>query len=340
MLLAGDIGGTNSRLALCEVSGSRVEVSREHTYRSREHDSLASIVKAFVEEDGFDLEGAAFGVAGPVRDGRARISNLTWEVDVEELRALLDLEEVAVTNDLEATAYGLAFLGPSDFAVLREGDPAPDGNEALIAAGTGLGEAGLHWEGDGHRPFPSEGGHCEFAPRSEREQSLLRYLWREQEHVSYERIVSGPGLYNIYRFLRDTGGGEEPDWLAAAIAVEDPAPVISAHGLSRRSKLCADALDLFVSVYGAEAGNLALKLMATAGVFVGGGIAPKILPRIAAGGFLASFTAKGRMSTLLERVPVRVVLNDRCALLGAARLARMGPDGSMEDRRADERKTK
>jgi glucokinase len=333
MLLAGDIGGTNSRLALCEVSGSRVEVKRERTYRSREHDSLASIVRAFVEEDHGDpeLEAAAFGVAGPVREGRrARISNLTWEVDVEELKALLDLEAVAITNDLEATAYGIGCLDPSDLVVLREGSPPPDGNEALIAAGTGLGEAGLHWEGDGHRPFPSEGGHCEFAPRSDVEVSLLRHLWNDHDHVSYERVVSGPGLYNIYGFLRDTGRGEEPDWLAAAISVEDPAPVIAAHALSRHSKLCSDALDLFVSVYGAEAGNLALKLMATAGLFVGGGIAPKILPRLAEGGFLASFTAKGRMSKVLSRIPVRVVVSDRCALFGAARLARKGAVDVME----------
>jgi glucokinase len=324
MLLAGDIGGTNSRLALCEVSGARVAVKRFRSYPSREHDSLDSIVKEFVAEDGGALEGAVFGVAGPVQDGRARISNLTWEVDVEALKELLGLGAVRVVNDLEATAYGIASLSPSDFAVLREGEPAPDGNEALIAAGTGLGEAGLHWEGDGHRPFPSEGGHCEFAPRNERERELLAYLWKEHDHVSYERVVSGPGLYGIYCFLRDTGRGDEPDWLSKALSVEDPSPVISEHGLSRRSELCADALDLFVSIYGAEAGNLALKLMATAGVFVGGGIAPKILPRLEEGGFLASFTAKGRMATLLERIPVRVVLNDRCALLGAARLARRG----------------
>lgn len=321
MFLAGDIGGTNSRLALCEVTGSRVDVKREHTFKSREHEGLESILKEFVNESREDVEAAVFGVAGPVRKGCARISNLTWEVRTEELKEILDIEAVQLVNDLEATAYGIATLEGSDFAVLRKGEPAPDGNEALIAAGTGLGEAGLHWEGDGHRPFPSEGGHCEFAPRNEREQALLTYLWKENGHVSYERVVSGPGLYNIYRFLRDTGRGDEPRWLSDAISTEDPSPLISRHGLSRRSKLCADALDMFVSIYGAEAGNLALKLMATAGVFVGGGIAPKILPRLEEGAFLASFTAKGRMSTLLERIPVRVVLNERCALFGAARLA-------------------
>jgi glucokinase len=324
MILAGDIGGTNSRLAWCEVSGSRVEVKRARTYKSREHESLECIVKEFLEEGRERLDGAAFGVAGPVREGRARISNLTWVVDEGELKDLLDTEAVRLANDLEVTAHGLAALDASDFAVLREGEPDPGGNEALIAAGTGLGEAGLHWEGDGHRPFPSEGGHCDFAPRNETEQALLRHLWREHDHVSYEQVVSGPGLHHIYRFLRDTGRGEEPPWLKDAIAAGDPPPVISEHGLSRRSKLCSDALDLFVSIYGAEAGNLALKLMATAGMFVGGGIARKILPRLEESGFLASFAAKGRMSALLERIPVRVVLDDRCALLGAARLARYG----------------
>ena len=325
MILAGDVGGTNTRLAWCEVSGSKVELKLVGSFKSREHASLRDIVEGFVEESGHEAESACFGVAGPVRDGRARISNLTWEVRADLLGELLGLDEVLLANDLESSAYGIASLEPSDFAVLNEGSPEAEGNEALISAGTGLGEAGLHWEGDCHRPFPSEGGHADFAPSNETEAELLAYLWREHEHVSYERVVSGPGLYNIYRFLRDTGRGEEPAWLTEELRGKDPSPILSEHGLSGRSKLCSDALETFVSIYGAEAGNLALKLMATAGIFVGGGIAPKILPKLHDGRFFRSFATKGRMSSLLEQIPVRAILNDRCALLGAARLATLAP---------------
>lgn len=330
MILSGDIGGTNTRLAWCRVSSSRVELASVATYESRERGSLGEIVEAFVDAEPGDLEAACFGVAGPVRDGVAKISNLTWEVHEKELRSRLGVDDVVVANDLEVTAYGIASLGPSDFAVLNEGESDPDGNEALIAAGTGLGEAGLHWEGDWHRPFPSEGGHVDFAPTNETELDLLTYLWNELDRVSYERVVSGPGLYSIYRFLESSGRGEEPPWLAEEIAAaEDPSPVISQHGLSGRSALCARALDLFVSVYGAEAGNLALKLLATAGVFVGGGIAPKILPKLQEGRFMERFVAKGRMKPLLEGVPVRVILNEQCGLFGAARLADLHRRGAL-----------
>jgi glucokinase len=324
MILAGDVGGTHTRLAWCEVSESKVELATIETYESREHGSLGEIVAAFVEEDPRGVEAACFGVAGPVRDGRAKISNLTWEARADELGERLGLEDVILANDLEVCAYGIAALDPSDFAVLNEGQSDPDGNEALIAAGTGLGEAGLHWEGDWHRPFPSEGGHVDFAPTNETEVDLLTYLWNDYARVSYERVVSGPGLHNLYRFLRSSGRGEEPAWLAKELEeAEDPSPVISRHGLSGRSELCAAALDLFVNVYGAEAGNLALKLLATAGVFVGGGIAPKILANLQEGRFMERFVAKGRMSALLERIPVRVILNEHCALYGAGRLARL-----------------
>ncbi len=327
MILAGDIGGTNTRLAWCAVSETQVDLAAVSHYESREHGDLGEIVADFVAEHPNDVEAACFGVAGPVRDGRAKISNLPWEVRADELRERLGLSDVVVANDLEVYAYGIASLGPSDFAVLNEGRVEPDGNEALIAAGTGLGEAGLHWEGNWHRPFPSEGGHVDFAPTNETEVDLLTYLWNDYARVSYERVVSGPGLLNIYRFLRSSGRGEEPDWLGQELdEAHDPSPVISRHGLSGRSELCAAALDLFVEIYGGEAGNLALKVLATAGVFVGGGIAPKILPKLREGRFLARFVAKGRMRPLLERVPLRVILNEHCALYGAARLAHLSSD--------------
>ncbi|HEX7124294.1 MAG TPA: glucokinase, partial [Thermodesulfobacteriota bacterium] len=195
------------------------------------------------------------------------------------------------------------------------------GNQAIIAAGTGLGETGLYWDGSKHHPFATEGGHADFAPRDELEIELLRYLLRELDRVSVERVVSGPGLYRIYRFLRDTGRGEEPVWLAEALRRGDPPRVVSEAALAGRSGLCAQALDLFVSLYGAEAGNLALKTMATGGVFVAGGIAPRIVEKLKDGRFMEAFVAKGRLESILAAIPVRVILNDTAALLGAARYA-------------------
>jgi glucokinase len=228
---------------------------------------------------------------------------------------------VALLNDLEANAYGLAMLAPDDFVALNNGTTEASGNMAIIAAGTGLGEAGLHWDGGQHHPFASEGGHASFAPSNAFQIELLSYLLREFTHVSWERVVSGPGLYNIYRFLRDTGRGEEPPWLGEEIRRGDPAAVISQAALAGSSALCGQALDLFIALYGAEAGNLALKLMASGGVFVGGGIAPKIITKLRDSTFIEAFVAKGRMQSLLQDIPVRVILNDKAALLGAARFA-------------------
>jgi glucokinase len=228
---------------------------------------------------------------------------------------------VELINDLEANAYGIAALQPSDFFVLNEGAGGADGARALIAAGTGLGEAGLLPGEAGDRVFASEGGHADFAPRNEIEMELLRHLLRQWPHVSYERVLSGPGLYNLYRFLRDTGRGAEPQWLADRLAAENPSAVISETGLSAQAEICVQALDLFASIYGAEAGNLALKVKATGGVFVGGGIAPKLIGKLQDRVFMRAFVDKGRMSSLLEAMPVRVILNDQAALLGAARVA-------------------
>jgi glucokinase len=202
----------------------------------------------------------------------------------------------------------------------RSAQPA-SGSPGLFSAGTGLGEAGLLAEGDGYLPYPSEGGHSDFAPRDETEIALLQYLLKRFDHVSFERVLSGPGLHNIYQFLRDTGRGQEPPWLTQEISKRDPSAVISAEAMKGSSELCVRALDLFVSIYGAEAGNLALKGMATGGVFLGGGIAPKILTKLRQPAFLEAFTAKGRISKVLEAMPVRVILNDKTALLGAGRLA-------------------
>jgi glucokinase len=327
MLLAGDIGGTKTNLAFFEVEGERLKPVAAGTFSSREHASLDEIVRQFVSAHSLRVKYACFGIAGPVRHGRCEATNLAWVVDAHQLARELAIETITLINDLEANAYGIAVLEPKDFVVLNEGVPDEGGNAAVIAAGTGLGEAGLYWDGKQHRAFAGEGGHADFAPRSALEIELLRYLLTQFEHVSYERVLSGPGLYNIYKFLRDTGRGEEPAWLTEEICQHDPSAAISQAALAGKCALCMQALDLFVALYGAKAGNLALTIMAAGGVFVGGGIAPKILEKLTDGTFMAAFTAKGRLKPVLEAMPVRVILNDKTALLGAARCAYLSMSG-------------
>jgi glucokinase len=321
MILAGDIGGTNSRLAFFAQRGEQLEPIVEETFASREHADLVSILKKFMSVHNLPVDVACFGIAAPVKDGRTKAVNLPWVVDARELARWLHIETVTLLNDLEAYAYGIAMLAPEDFIVLNAGAPDASGNAAVIAAGTGLGEAGLYWDGQQHHPFACEGGHSSFAPGDPLQIELLGFLLREFEHVSWERVLSGPGLHNIYRFLRDTGRGEEPAWLTHQMQQNDPAAVISQAALAGTSALCGRALDLFVALYGAEAGNVALKIMATAGVYVGGGIAPKIIQKLTDSTFVQAFVAKGRLKPLLHEVPVRVIMNDRAALLGAARFA-------------------
>jgi len=321
VILAGDIGGTNARLAWFKVEGERLTSAGEKDYPSQEHASLEEIVAQFIAEHGVKVERACFGIAGPVKNGRAVTPNLPWVVDASQLASRLGLERVLLINDLEANTYGIAVLGPKDFAVLNEGTPEPHGGLAVIAAGTGLGEAGAFWDGKMHRPVPCEGGHCDFAPRNALETELLHHLLHKYKHVSYERVLSGAGLVNIYKFLRDTGRAQEAASLAAALRHGNAAAAVSKAALEGGSKLAEQALDLFVSLYGAEAGNLALKFKATGGVFVGGGIAPKIIEKLKGPTFMQAFTAKGRMKALLEAMPVKAILNDKTALLGAARRA-------------------
>jgi glucokinase len=249
------------------------------------------------------------------------MANLKWAVDSSSLAREIGIESVALINDLEANAYGVAALAPNDFAVLNVGVEDPAGNAAVIAAGTGLGEAGLYWDGAAHRPFACEGGHGDFGPTDDLQIELLRFLRAELEHVSVERVLSGPGLFNIYRFLRDTGRGAEPPWLTEQLKTGDPPAQIARAAAERNCELCVHAIEIFVAIYGSEAADLALKLMATAGVYIGGGIAPRIIDRLRAPAFMKAFTTKGRMGPLLEKIPVRVILNDQAALLGAARAA-------------------
>jgi len=318
MILSGDIGGTNTRLGLFDDD---LSPAAEKDYPSREHTGLEEVLRDFLAETGASVRAACFGVAGPVRKGKCRTTNLPWTIDAAAISRELGLPGITLLNDLEATAHGIPALGPEDLVVLNPGETGAEGNAALIAAGTGLGEAGLFWDGREHRPFATEGGHASFAPRNEKETALLRHLLTQFDTVSWERVVSGPGLHQIYRFLRDSTAAEEPEWLEKEMREGDPVAVIARTALSGVSPLCGEALDLFVSLYGAEAGNLALKVMAFGGVYVAGGVARKILSKMKEPRFLESFFDKGRMRPILEAMPVRVVLNERTALLGAARCA-------------------
>jgi glucokinase len=311
MDIAGDIGGTHTRLAL--FGSTAAEPAAVEVYPSREHDGLESMIRAFLATHPAEVERACFGVAGPVQNGHVKTTNLAWPVDARSVAGVLGIDHVGLVNDLYANAYGIADLGPDDIATLREGDPAMGGNAAVISAGTGLGEAGLFWDRRRYHVFASEGGHTDFAPRDDDELALRAHLARNHAHVSYERVCSGMGLVAIHDFLSQREG--------AGVGHTD-ASAITKAALDGSDQMCVRALDMMVRIYGAEAGNLALKLLATGGIYVGGGIAPRILPRLRDGGFLEALDAKGRFAGLLSRVPVHVILNDRTALLGAARLAR------------------
>ena len=319
-VLAGDVGGTKSDLALYAVDGPhRLSLLRAATFSSRAHPDLQSVVRAFLAGDDGPIAAAAFGLPGPVVDGAVATTNLPWRVAAADLGALLGVP-VALMNDLQATAFGCLFQPPEAFETLAAGRPRA-GNAAVIAAGTGLGQAFLFWDGTRHHAAPTEGGHADFAPHDEREWRLLRFLQRDRAHVSWEHVVSGPGLHDIFRFLTEAEGRPIDDPLRAALAAGDPSAAIGAAAVAGTSATAAEAVELFVSLYGAQAGNLALTVMATGGVFVGGGIVVKLLTLVAAGGFMRAFTAKGRFANFLSEVPVRVVLDPATARVGCAHAA-------------------
>ncbi len=320
MILAGDVGGTKVHLALFEFTDGNLKHARDKQYPAKEYSGLEAIVKEFVLQE--KVTAACFGVPGPVREGRLRLTNLPWTLDSRELAKNLKIDYVFLINDLQANGYGIAELDADQIYTLSEGDMAQVGNRALISAGTGLGEAFLVWDGRDYVPYPSEGGHSDYAPRSEEEINLLRFLWQKYNgRISFERLVSGQGLTNIYEYLREVRGLEEPAWLAERMRHEDPNAVITESAMEAKSELCEKTLDMFVSAYGAEAGNLALKILSVGGLYVGGGIAPRILEKLKDGTFMKAFTDKGRMSQLLVNIPVRVILESRTALIGAAAYA-------------------
>ena len=320
MILAGDVGGTKVHLGLYDFTEGKLQCTRDKQYPAREYSGLEEIVKEFLGAD--TVTAACFGVPGPVRNGRLRLTNLPWTLDSRELAAGLVIDHVFLINDLEANGYGIAELSADQIYTLSDGDASQTGNRALIAAGTGLGEALLIWNGHIHVPNPSEGGHSDYAPRNEDEIDLLRFLKQKYNgRISFERVISGMGLTNIYEFLREVRGMAEPVWLAERMAAEDPNAVITELALAAKSEICEKTLDMFVSAYGAEAGNLALKLLSVGGVYIGGGIAPRILEKLKDGTFMKAFTDKGRLSQLLINMPVRIILESRAALLGAAAYA-------------------
>jgi len=320
-LLAGDVGGTKTNLAVFDSEVSMHDPLQEASFRSAAYESLEALVQEFLDQSQESFERAAFGVAGPVVGGIARITNLPWVMEEHHLERVLGIERVRLMNDLAAIAYAVPHLTPDDLITLNEGRPDPGGAIAVIAPGTGLGEAFCTVADTHYVAHPSEGGHADFAPTNDVEIALLGYLIDHFDHVSYERICSGMGLPNIYRFFKETGRYAEPSWLAERLAeADDPTPLIVEAALDENldCPLCQATLEIFVSVLGAEAGNMALKVLATGGVYLGGGIPPRILPALKSGLFLDAFLRKGRLSHLLAPIPVHVIMNPKAPLLGAA----------------------
>ena len=329
MILAGDVGGTKVHLALYDFSSGKLHPIRDQKFPAHEFTSLDDVINKFLAGDDTtppaprsEILAACFGVPGPVREGRLKLTNLPWILDCAALSKSLSVKHVFLINDLEANGYGIPELAPDKIFTLHAGDEPAIGHRGLIAAGTGLGQALLIWDGQRHRPIASEGGHCDFAARSNREIALLEYLRNTLKgRVSWERVVSGLGIKNIYAFLRDVEKINEPQWLCDRMKAEDPNAVIGQCAEDGSSSLCFETMKTFVSAYGAESGNIALKVLATGGMYLGGGIAPKIIKTLQNGFFTQAFLDKGRLSPLLQSIPVRVILDDTCALLGAAAYA-------------------
>ena len=316
MILGADIGGTKTNIAFFEVEDNAPKVKVEEKYSSQDHASLDEIILDFVKKYSLKIEKACFGIAGAIVNQQVKATNLPWQVDAKSLSESLSAK-VLLINDLEANAWGISLLKESELSPLQEPSEILKGNRALISAGTGLGEAGLYFDGSEHHPFATEAGHADFAPRNDKEMALLKYLSKPYGHVSYERVLCGHGLYNIYQFLNDYNKKSPSAELKKLFQSQDPGKVISEHALEKKDPICTEALDMMVSFYGAEAGNAALRYLAKGGVYLGGGIAPKILEKLSSPLFLEAFLSKGRFRPFLESLPVYVILNDKTALMGA-----------------------
>lgn len=321
MILVGDIGGTKTHLALFSSSKTQWLVQFEAIYPSKNYASLAAVIQHFLRQakPQHAIQAAGFGVAGPVIQAQCQITNLPWIITVAQLQQQLSTTKIFLMNDLESIGLSIPYLPPNKLIALNPAATIQPGNKALIAAGTGLGEGLLYWDGNQFHAIASEGGQVNFAPRDQREMELLHYWQQQLTHVSYEHVLSGPGLFNIYQFLKHSGYGEEPAWLTQQLNQLDPSAVIAEVGLNHNNQLCVQALDMLVSIYGAAAGNLALKFMALGGVYLGGGIAPKIITQLQEGIFMRAFTDKGRFTQLLNTIPVYVILDPKAGLWGIAR---------------------
>lgn len=323
MILAGDIGGTKTNLALFEMQEERLVLQQKHQFASRDFSSLDDVISEFEQRTSKPpIAAVCFGIAGPVIEGRCRTTNLPWEITTPDLQKRLHTGNVRLLNDLEATAYGMLYLDEEEFVDLNPSGRDVKGNRAVIAAGTGLGEAMLFWDGSRYHPIGSEGGHSDFAPACAQHDELLKWMRRRySEHVSYERILSGPGIYTLYEFLLESGFAPQSSAMIQIGEEEDRSAMVSKCALTENDPLCRETLRLFAQIYGAEAGNLALKTMSLGGVYIGGGIAPKILPFMSGESFMDAFAGKGRFEQLLRGMKVKISLNPETALLGAAHFA-------------------
>ena len=315
LVLAGDVGATKTNLALFKLNGEDITTVKESTYPSRQYKSITEITDDFLKDQPYP-EACCIGVAGPVFNGKVNLTNLSWKLDSSEIATHLGLANVYLINDLEANAYGLAMLTDNDTLVIHKSSDTPSGNAAIIAPGTGLGEAGLYFDGKLFHPFATEGGHCDFASRDKTDFELYEYLQNKFGHVSSERVICGPGIVNIYQFLKEEKKLEEPGWLIDEMNKDDDAAVISRY--VEQSNLCDETMRLFIRFLAHESANLVLKMKATGGLFIGGGIAPQIIPLFEKYQFNGSFINSGRMNPLLEKVTVSIILNSKTAMLGAA----------------------
>ena len=321
MLLAGDIGGTKTVLAIFSTETSTASLHPLHmqTFPSGQFGSLEAIITQFLQDQQTKIEAASFGVAGPVVNGRSQITNLPWIIDAGIIQQTFQMEKVILLNDLESIANAVPHLQADDVATINEGKPEPGGAIAVIAPGTGLGEAFLIWDGKRYQAHPSEGGHASFSPTTPDQCRLLAFLEQKYKHVSFERVCSGKGIPNLYAFWRHGGRFTEPDWLRDEIQqAADPTPVIVEAGLAKTADICTATVQMFVDILASEASNMALKVLATGGVFIGGGIPPRLLNLLQTEHFIATFAEKGRFTNLLRGMPLQVICNPQTALLGAA----------------------
>jgi glucokinase len=317
--LAGDIGGTKTRIALFLHQDEITHVLEKKTFFSQEYDSLEDILQSYLQEKDYQITGASFGIAGPILGDRAKVTNLQWTVDKNSLQAVLGEIPINLLNDLHAISSGIPYLEADNFEELIPGDTNPQGAIGVLAPGTGLGEGFLIWTGDRYQAYPSEGGHTSFGPETPVQLELLNYLDTIYGHVSYERVCSGIGIPNLYTFLREVKGLDEPEWLSDQLAeVKDSTPIIARAALEGKAEICIQTMDLFVSILGSEAGNMALILLATGGIYLGGGIPRHILPLLRGETFKHGFLDKGRFAEMLTHVPVFVITHPDAGVFGAA----------------------